>query len=424
MLFVSSWSIDKATPTNIEDYARRNRGGGKHLLANECSIRIPGPRLIYKDIPKCLAAQRNYIDNLLSSSNSLDALAEMAIQGLGTRNVNFLKARPDLKQKVINYFKANDFSKSSHDGINWLLNRFQDTNNLPLDANLLRSASTPLFQDVGNPDRALQITFNQQAITEGITNFGNVLAELLKDNINIEFEGSVIRAFFVANGLNISDNVTNAWLGNIFKFVNNNGSFLRIDFENIEFRNEFLEIRNEIPLAKLERFIELKNLIERNPWALVEDCARENGLDIANYQQLYNHTLPQSCINRLNNLGSNFQNQPLNTGNAAVANVDYYGVEVTKRPDFNLDGRPDTDAEVYQKYREDFGELASGGKDNFQFSCDVPNNSADTGDITWEFSPYFSQDLTTWNSSNPLTTIFKIEAGANMPGVFDWLTDL
>jgi len=193
---------------------------------------------------------------------------------------------------------------------------------------------------------------------------------------------------------------------------------------SFNFVRDFLNVAIEIPTAKFKRYEELMELIKDNPFVLLEDCIQQNGLNIANYQQLYDHTLPQSCKDRLDGLGVNFQDQPLNTGNAAVANVDYYGVEVTTNPDFNGDGNPDSNADVYQKYREDFGELASGGKDNFQFSCDVPNNSTDTGDITWEFSPYFSQDLTNWNSSNPLTTIFKIEAGANMPGVFDWLTNL
>ncbi len=230
--FSSFYGIDKATPTNIEDYARRNRGGGQHLLANKCRIYVPGPQPTYMDIPTCLEAQRNYIDKLLNSTNSLDALAEKAIQGLGTRNVNFLNARPDLKQKVIDYFKANNFSRFSHNGINWLLNRFQDTNTLPLDANLLKSATTPLFQDATNPDRALQISFNQQAITEGITNFGNVLAELLKDNVNVAFEGSVIRAFFEANGIYLSNQVINSLLGNYYKFSSNDGNTINISFED------------------------------------------------------------------------------------------------------------------------------------------------------------------------------------------------
>ena len=230
--------------------------------------------------------------------------------------------------------------------------------------------------------------------------------------------------------LNITDNSQKNWLysssnssevSNLSDFLQNN----RVHGVEVkEFVMEFLNIIEEIPTAKFRRYEELMELMKDNPFVLLEDCIQQNGLDIANYQQLYDHTLPQSCKNRLDNLGNDFQDQPLNTGNAAVANVDYYSVEITTNPDFNLDGIPDSDAEVYNAYKNKFTDLASGNKDDFQFSCDVPNNSSDTGDITWEFSPYFSQDLTTWNSSNPLTTIFKIEAGAYIPGVFDWLTNL
>ncbi len=190
------------------------------------------------------------------------------------------------------------------------------------------------------------------------------------------------------------------------------------------FVKDFINIAINIPKAKFERYQELMELIKDNPFVLLEDCIQRNGLDIANYQFLYDHTLPQSCKDRLDNLGDGFNDQPLNTGNAAVANVDYYGVKITTNPDFNGDGNPDSNADVYQKYRENFTELASGGKDNFQFSCDVPNNSTDTGDITWEFSPYFPVDATLWNSSNPLTAIFLIEAGADIPGLYTWLENL
>lgn len=173
---------------------------------------------------------------------------------------------------------------------------------------------------------------------------------------------------------------------------------------------DFIDIAIEIPDAKFERFEELMELIKDNPFALVEDCIQENGLDIANYQELYNHTLPQSCIDRLSQLGKGFADQPLNTGNSAVANVDYYGVEITTNPDFNLDGNPDTDAEVYQAYKEKFTELASGSKDDFQFSCDVHFDSDDKADISWIFYPYYSQDAIMWNSTSPINTIIRINA--------------
>lgn len=187
---------------------------------------------------------------------------------------------------------------------------------------------------------------------------------------------------------------------------------------------EFVIIASEIEDARFDRYKELIEILEVNPWALIQNCAQQNGLNIANYQLLYDHTLPTECTDRLDALGNDFQDQPLAEGNAAVANVDYYGVEITTYPDFNGDGNPDTEEQIFEKYREDFADLASGGKDDFVFSCNVPFNSTNTGDISWEFSPYFPSDTTLWASSNPITTIFQIEADSNIPGIYTWLEDL
>ena len=59
--------------------------------------------------------------------------------------------------------------------------------------------------------------------------------------------------------------------------------------------------------------------------------------------------------------------------------------------------------------------MASGGHKDFQFSCDIPFNSTNTADVSWEFIPYSSSDATLWYSSNPLKTIFKIDASADVP---------
>ncbi|CAA0183155.1 exported hypothetical protein [Tenacibaculum maritimum] len=237
--FSNFYAIDKATPTNIEDYARRNRGGGKHLLANECRIRIPGPRPIYKDIPKCLAAQRNYIDNLLSSSNSLDALAEMAIQGLGTRNVNFLKARPDLKQKVINYFKANDFSRPSHNAINYLLNQYQDENPFIVDTSLYFSPVDLLIGDIEDLNRAVEFCSHGEGNVQGVPHFGNVLAALFETETDNDFKGFIIREMFKGKGINVPEQnvVPNSWYGENFKFVNRDNGCIRIEFINEQTNN-------------------------------------------------------------------------------------------------------------------------------------------------------------------------------------------
>ncbi len=179
----------------------------------------------------------------------------------------------------------------------------------------------------------------------------------------------------------------------------------------VDFMQRAIDIKTELPTARFDRILELDNILRANPWALIQDCAQQNGLDISNYKQLYNHSLPSQCRNRLNVLGNDFKDQPLNKGNAAVANVDYYGVEITIRPDINNDGVPDTNAEIYQAYKNNFSSLASGGKDDFEFSCNNPFGD-NYGDVSWTFSPYFANDNSIWNSTNPLTAIFKIDASA------------
>ncbi|MFK5968982.1 MAG: hypothetical protein QM487_02525, partial [Candidatus Marithrix sp.] len=140
---------------------------------------------------------------------------------------------------------------------------------------------------------------------------------------------------------------------------------------------------------------------------------QQNGLDIANYLSLYQHTIPQECSDRLFNLGVEYHHQPITDGNVPCANIDYYSVEITSNPDFNNDGTPDSEAEMYQAFRNKFIDLASGELENFQFSCDVPFNSTDTGDISWEFIPFTNQDGIDFISDNPITSILLIEADAS-----------
>jgi hypothetical protein len=196
----------------------------------------------------------------------------------------------------------------------------------------------------------------------------------------------------------------------LFKYFEENGPEAVLDF---------IEIREELPLAKIERYLELMELLENEPFAILQDCMQQNGLDISNYQRLYDHTIPQACIERLAYTGSDdFKNQPLKTGNAVLANVDYYNVEISTYPDFNNDNIPDSNQEVYAKFRENFANLASGGKEDFEFSCNNPLGS-NVSDVSWEFIPYYPSDVTQWNSTNPVTTMFIIDASAG-----SWMFDL
>ncbi|WP_299160887.1 hypothetical protein [uncultured Tenacibaculum sp.] len=253
------------------------------------------------------------------------------------------------------------------------------------------------FDDNIAPQLRAQIREAMEKLLNNVSNIG-----LATDNLVIEL------------GLNTNQK---SWLykysneaKEIINLANENRINTQINNETKAFIMEFLNIIEDIPTAKFSRYKELINLIKENPFVLLEDCIQKNGLDIENYKFLYNHTIPLSCQNRLNSLGQGFNDQPLKTGNAVAANVDYYGVEITKNPDFNLNGVPDTDAEVYKAYKAKFTDLASGSKDDFQFSCNLPLDLDNKADISWTFLPYHQVDGDIWNSTDPLTAIIAIKA--------------
>jgi hypothetical protein len=120
--------------------------------------------------------------------------------------------------------------------------------------------------------------------------------------------------------------------------------------------------------------------------------------------------LPQSCKDKLNLLGLGFDNQPLSEGNVPLANIDYYSVEITDMPDFDQNDLPDSKFEIYQAFRDRFTDFASGERQNFQFTCDVPGNTDNTADIRWLFEPKDDYNALLFYAENPIGAIFNIEA--------------
>lgn len=250
------------------------------------------------------------------------------------------------------------------------------------------------------------------------------LGSIYKQKKEIEIEriknaGLVVQ---MVKTLGITNSTQKSWLYNnipeatqIRFFVDANKIRGVVSQETKRIIMDYFNILDEMPYAKFNRYEELLDLLEKNPFVFLQDCIQQNGLAIENYQQLYDHTLPETCKARLNNLGSGYNDQPLNAGNAAVANVDYYGVEITKNPDFNVDGKPDTNAEVFQAYKRNFTSWASGSKKDFQFSCNIPFDSDNKANVSWKFVPYGSTDVAIWNSTNPLTTIIGIDASSDIP---------
>jgi hypothetical protein len=207
-----------------------------------------------------------------------------------------------------------------------------------------------------------------------------------------------------------SYNLTPAQAQDIFNYLNiENGC----SEEAKEFVNEYLDITEEIPNAKFERFEDLLELLETDAWALIQDCAEQNGLNTADYLELYNLPFPEECSTRLFNLGVEFHHQPFSDGNVPLANIDYYPVEITQYPDFNEDGNPDSETEMFQAFRNKFIDLASGQVDDFEFGCNVPLNEDNTGTISWEFDPMTNQDELDFVSNNPIASILFIEADAS-----------
>lgn len=168
----------------------------------------------------------------LNEVSSEDLLADGAIAALGSRNENFIKAKPGLYNEVSKYFKVNDFSQVSSDCVNYLLNQYHNGNDFAANSNLYKSANAPLYQNTQNPNRALEWKPGTQAINEGFTNFGNVLSALFENYPNPAYEGYIIRNMFGVNGLTFSSTIQNGWFGSSFYFKKNNGLTVAIDYEN------------------------------------------------------------------------------------------------------------------------------------------------------------------------------------------------
>lgn len=189
-----------------------------------------------------------------------------------------------------------------------------------------------------------------------------------------------------------------------------------------EFAKSFVEITCEIPNANFDRYRELIDKLKIEPDFLIKDCAQQEGLNIQDYEYLYDFELPQSTKTKLNNLGPDFKHQQIEDGNVAYTNIDYYGVELTTLPDVNGNGQQDETAqEVFETFRLQFGELASGRKDNFNPNCSPFNTN-----VWWNFEyygapydPIRNYDEENWTDLNldgtPLNTIFFIDAGADDP---------
>lgn len=177
----------------------------------------------------------------------------------------------------------------------------------------------------------------------------------------------------------------------------------------------FLELKAGDNEYKVDRFTELFEILEDDPYALIEDCIEQNpNINISDYEGLFNLQLPENCTDRLDDLGDGFLQQDLDDAHSPSINMDHYSVEITTNPDFDGDGNPDSIEGLFQAVRENFLDLASGSKNGFSSNCTFGGSN----DIWWEFEDYPDLNPSSsnqWLSDDPTSTIFFIDAGAQGP---------
>ncbi len=191
--------------------------------------------------------------------------------------------------------------------------------------------------------------------------------------------------------------------------------------EIVDYIKTINQMRKFDPYIRLDRSEELYNLVVQNPHALLRDCMQENNIDPQDYIDLFNHSLPQSCIERLDTLGDGFYYQNLDNAHSPTVNMDYYSVEIFINPDFDNDGAEDNNNTLFYKIRENFLDLASGSDESFNSYCifgGAPN-------IWWEFKDYpglTPSSSAQWLGNHPISTIFLIDAGGS--GIATLVADL
>jgi len=142
----------------------------------------------------------------------------------------------------------------------------------------------------------------------------------------------------------------------------------------------FLELKKEDSAYKWARFEELYELVEMNPDFLIQECG-----DVTPWADLASFEIPQSCEDRLEDLGSGWENQDILDGNSPTVNLDRHSVTIQSLPDFNGDG-VGTSQEFFDEIRENFPEYANGST-----TVEINNFPDYSVDWTWSF---FGTDIT------------------------------
>jgi hypothetical protein len=205
--------------------------------------------------------------------------------------------------------------------------------------------------------------------------------------------------------------------GILLKFlIDNNNST-----ESGSYIEAIIDLKSSNGNIRADRAVELFNTIINNPDILIENCTQNHAfIELNDYSDLFNHTIPNSCDQYLSQLGAGFENQPIGNGSSATVNLDYYGVEITEIPDWDNDGNPDSQEKLLEMIKEHFTTLASGSYLNFTPSCPLVGSA----DVEWQFNPYFGSTTTNkWLSNDPVTSIFLIDASATGSAIASTFAD-
>lgn len=173
-------------------------------------------------------------------------------------------------------------------------------------------------------------------------------------------------------------------------FLNENNN----STDSEEYVAAFVDLLVEDSEYKWDRFKELYNLLKINPNLLVQDCG-----DLTPWNDLSSFEVPQSCNDRLSNLGSGWSNQDILDGNSPTVNLDRHSVTIQNLPDLNGDGFS-TSEELFDDIRKNFPNYANG-----QTTVEIAGPDYDVS-WTWNF---FGNDINLWESENPVTTILNID---------------
>ena len=184
--------------------------------------------------------------------------------------------------------------------------------------------------------------------------------------------------------------------------VSNNGTISAIPQEVKDFANAAVDAFCAGEVETFEGFIEqdLNNELELNPYLLLDiDCDQ-----IDNWIALAQHTPSTSVKNKITDLHQNneaylgdWNIQYLENAGGSVVNMDYFAVKITTFPNNPSTGTSFTPNEFLNFFRKNINAF-SGAYSQFEPYCEI--------------SSICTQETDLWNSTNPTSSIVKINIPA------------